>query len=141
VLDEPRNRPSDSVRDAALVRELAASVERTRLTCDFIVFGGIWRGRAIRLLEKPRLITARMRAPALSARSLSGSLTAWTRQRQASIPRAKADFPPECRGAQPGDHGHEREGDVLSRPATQDEKDGGSRQIEGCADTRLRCER
>src|SRR6266849_577628 len=60
VTDEPHSSPSDPARDTASVRELAASFEKIRLTCDFTVSGEIWRVRAIRLLEKPWLIVARI---------------------------------------------------------------------------------
>ena len=75
--DDPHSSPSDPARDTASVRELAASFEKIRLTCDFTVSGEIWRVRAIRLLEKPWLIIARMsRSRAVSvlpARLLDGA--------------------------------------------------------------------
>jgi len=75
--DKPHSKPSDPARDTASVRELAASFEKIRLTCDFTVSGEIWRVRAIRLLEKPWLIIARMsRSRAVSvlpARLLDGA--------------------------------------------------------------------
>ncbi len=49
VIDEPHSSPSDPARDTASVRELAASFEKMRLTCDFSVSGEIW------LPPRPRL--------------------------------------------------------------------------------------
>jgi hypothetical protein len=50
---ERHSNPRDPARDTASVRELTASFEKIRLTCDFTVSGEISKVRAMRLLAKP----------------------------------------------------------------------------------------
>src|SRR5262249_426575 len=74
VLDvgyQTRNSPSDPASNTASARVVTGRFKKMWLTCDFRVCGEISKARAMRLLERPLLIIARISR----SRAVSASLT------------------------------------------------------------------
>jgi hypothetical protein len=102
---QPRTSPSDQARNTASARVLAASFKKVFLRCDFTVSGESLRARAMRLLDRPWPIIARIsRSRAVSA-SLARLLGGAERPSALGATHCECRLPVKCRILRSSDPG------------------------------------